>query len=511
MGWDREGIQQQPPQWKELLGYVERGANLHTHSGCVRPGDVFVALPGSKTDGTQYIPQALANGAAWIVHPGHVQPESGSTEARFVACADMGTALGTLAAARYQTDRKRPLLIGITGTNGKTTVSYLVEHLWRFRGKECGIIGTICYRWKGQEKTADLTTPGCLDLHAMVARMSQDGVDAVCMEVSSHALDQQRTSGLTFDLTVFTNLTQDHLDYHQDMEAYFQVKSRLFTDSNCPSIVNFDDPYGRRLAGLARPGRGYSLTGTEIGGWPCLHGRIEQMHRTGQVVSMQDTSKESWTLRSGLVGRHNASNLLTAQAVGLELGCDPEELTALETFSGPPGRLQRIENRLGLHVFVDYAHTPDALDNVLSSLGELDFERLFVVFGCGGDRDPGKRPLMGQAVAKHADVAVLTSDNPRHEDPEQIMQQVLPGLADCPRVICNPDRRQAICTALELLGPKDALLIAGKGHECTQQIKDKKLPFSDEQVVLETLNPRDTRYEAQFGPYRPGHAGGGGL
>jgi len=489
MAQDQEGIHQQSAKWQELLGYVQQGANLHTHSGSVRPGDVFVALPGSKTDGAQYIPQAVANGAAWIVHPGHVQPEQVSAGVRFVACPDTGSALGTLAAARYQTDRKRPLLIGITGTNGKTTVSYLVEHLWRFRKKECGIIGTISYRWKGQEKTADLTTPGCLDLHAMVAQMSQDGVDAVCMEVSSHALDQQRTAGLNFDLAVFTNLTQDHLDYHQDMEAYYQVKSRLFTDSNCPSIVNFDDPFGRRLAGLARLGRGYSLTGTEIRGWPSLQGRIEHMLGTGQIVTMQDNSKKTWTLRSKLVGRHNASNLLAAQAVGLELGCDPEELTALESFSGPPGRLQRIENSSGLHVFVDYAHTPDALDNVLTSLEELDFERLFVVFGCGGDRDPGKRPLMGQAVAKHADVVVLTSDNPRHEDPEQIMHQVLPGLADCPRVMCNPDRRQAICTALESLGPKDALLIAGKGHECTQQIKDQKLPFSDEHVVLETLNP----------------------
>jgi UDP-N-acetylmuramoyl-L-alanyl-D-glutamate--2,6-diaminopimelate ligase len=319
----------------------------------------------------------------------------------------------------------------------------------------------------------------------MLAAMVKDNIDVACMEVSSHALEQQRTAGVDFDLTVFTNLTQDHLDYHQDMEAYFQSKAKLFTPGRCASVFNADDDYGRRLAAVARPGSTFSLMGATIPGWPCLQGRIERMDRNGQVLHMQNSRGRSWTIRSGLVGRHNAANQLAAQAIGLELGLEPQDMTGLETFIGPPGRMQRIKNPEGLHVFVDYAHTPDALDNVLFALRELNFERFVVVFGCGGDRDPGKRPLMGQAVARYADLAVLTSDNPRHEDPETIMQAVLPGLALCPKVITEPDRRKAIHFALQVLGPKDALLIAGKGHENTQQIGDHKLPFSDEQVVLE--------------------------
>jgi UDP-N-acetylmuramoyl-L-alanyl-D-glutamate--2,6-diaminopimelate ligase len=400
--------------------------------------------------------------------------------------------LGALAAAQYKTDQKKPFLVGITGTNGKTTVSYLVEHLLRSAGMDCGVLGTINYRWKGKERHADLTTPGCLDLHAMLAEMAEDGVEAVCMEVSSHALDQQRTAGLAFDLAVFTNLTQDHLDYHQDMETYFQVKSRLFTTASRASVLNFDDAYGLRLAGLSTPGRGYSLNKVDVPGWPCLQGSIQRMDRSGQVLSLHEPKLGQWSLRSGLVGRHNASNLLAAQAVGLELGLGPQDFRALESCTGPPGRLERISNKLGLHVFVDYAHTPDALDNVLVALKELDFRRLIVVFGCGGDRDPGKRPLMGQAVARHADLAVLTSDNPRHEDPEQIMHEVMPGLQDCPQVMCNPDRRQAIHMGLEATGPLDALVIAGKGHECTQQIGDQKLPFSDAQVVRGYLDSLQT-------------------
>ncbi|WP_027369538.1 UDP-N-acetylmuramoyl-L-alanyl-D-glutamate--2,6-diaminopimelate ligase [Desulfovermiculus halophilus] len=472
------------PGWEQLVAHVRHGAEVRTHSGRVQSGDVFVALPGTRTDGASYIPHAVEKGAAWVVHSRQIRSQS-TPGVCFLAHPDVSAALGRLARVRYGTDKLRPFLIGITGTNGKTTVSYMVEHLVHRAGKSCGVLGTINYRWQDVEREASLTTPGCLELHAMVAQMAEDGVDVACMEVSSHALDQERTAGLEFDLTVFTNLTQDHLDYHQDMEAYFQSKSKLFSPFSCASVLNFDNPWGRRLAEVAAAGCGFSLTGDQVPGWPCLRGRIQHMDRTGQVLEMEDPRIGTWTLRSELAGRHNASNLLAAQAVGLELGLGADHLKALEDFSGPPGRLQRIEGPRGQHVFVDYAHTPDALVNVLSALKELDFDRLFVVFGCGGDRDPGKRPLMGEAVARFADVAVLTSDNPRHEDPEQIMQAVLPGLAGCPRVVSEPDRRKAIQWALRTIGPRDALLIAGKGHECTQQIGDRKIPFRDEQVVVE--------------------------
>ncbi|MFP4033979.1 MAG: UDP-N-acetylmuramoyl-L-alanyl-D-glutamate--2,6-diaminopimelate ligase [Desulfovermiculus sp.] len=485
--------QSQLSSWDELLEYVRQGAGVRTHSQQVEPGDVFVALPGTHTDGSAYIPQAVARHAAWVVHSNHFTPSAGEARVRFLACPDPGKTLGTLAAAKYKTDQKKPFLIGITGTNGKTTVSYLTEHLLRSAGKECGVLGTISYRWKGRERHADLTTPGCLELHAMLAEMAEEGVEVVCMEVSSHALDQQRTAGLAFDLAVFTNLTQDHLDYHQDMETYFQVKSRLFATASWSSILNFDDTYGLRLAGLSTPGRGYSLNKREVSNWPCLQGDVQQMERSGQVLGLNERGMGQWSLRSRLVGRHNASNLLAAQAIGLELGLGPKDFRVLESCSGPPGRLERVSNSQGLHVFVDYAHTPDALDNVLSALKELNFQRLIVVFGCGGDRDPGKRPLMGEAVARHADLAVLTSDNPRHEDPEQIMHGVMPGLQSCPQVMRNPDRRKAIYMGLEATGPLDALVIAGKGHECTQQIKEKKMPFSDVQVVREYLDGHEVQ------------------
>jgi UDP-N-acetylmuramoyl-L-alanyl-D-glutamate--2,6-diaminopimelate ligase len=337
-----------------------------------------------------------------------------------------------------------------------------------------------------------MTTPDCWTLHQALAQMREDGVELVCMEVSSHALAQQRTAGLDFEVAVWTNLSQDHLDYHQDMEAYFQAKARLFTPGK-PSlrhrVINIDDAYGHRLYARCK-GLAYSLEAEPAGqrqaGGALLRGQVRACTRKGLELTME-LDGQTWELQSGLVGRYNAANLLAAQGAGLCLGLRPKDLAVLRGFAGVPGRLERVGNRHELDIFVDYAHTPDALENVLSTLRALCRQRLIVVFGCGGDRDRSKRALMGQAVCRWADMAVLTSDNPRHEKPEAIMEDVRPGLAECPRVISDPDRRQAIGLALEWMRPGDVLLVAGKGHESTQQTGDTTISFHDPTVIRELL------------------------
>ena len=480
----------QAAQWERLITEAAQGRNIRTHSGKVRSGDIFVALPGEKVHGVAFLSQALEQGASWAVVPADADL-SQEQEGRIVRHSDPRQALGELARARYGTNRISASLIGITGTNGKTTVSYLVEHLFRENGFRVGVMGTISYRWQGHEEQAGLTTPDCLTVHETLQRMEGSGVELICMEVSSHALEQHRLAGIAFDAALFLNLTQDHLDYHQDMEAYFQSKSRLFAHhlrDGCKAVVNCDDPYGRRLLREQGMQRGFGMrTGCLDLSW-CLQGRLLQADREGLRLEMAHGGR-SWELNSPLVGVHNGSNLLAAQAIGLALGLDERQLQTLSDFRGVPGRLEWVANPAGLHVFVDYAHTPDALENVLLSLGELDFSRIIVVFGCGGDRDRRKRPLMGHVVSTYADVAVLTSDNPRHEDPRAIMEDVLPGMDGRARLLQEVDRRRAIERALDDLGPDDVLLIAGKGHEAYQQIGDSKLPFSDTGVVQELLQP----------------------
>jgi UDP-N-acetylmuramoyl-L-alanyl-D-glutamate--2,6-diaminopimelate ligase len=384
--------------------------------------------------------------------------------------------------------------VGITGTNGKTTVSYLLEALFTALGRKTGVIGTVSYRWPGHEEEAPLTTPGCLALHALLASMRRAGVEDAIMEVSSHALDQERVAGIGFSCALMTNLTQDHLDYHRDMEEYFASKARLFlplAEGGIPlddKIVaaNADDAYCRRiLAGI--PGSiGFGLAGTPVPGTRHLAGRVLSLAPRGARLGMEFEGR-SWELASPLVGAFNVMNLLAAQAVGLGLGLRPEEFSVLSEFTGVPGRLERVPDPSGRNVFVDYAHTPDALVKAISALRDAGFARIVTVFGCGGNRDRSKRPRMGQAVAGLSDVAVLTSDNPRDEDPEAIIADVLPGLAGCPEVIVRPDRRAALADALALLGPDDALLVAGKGHEPYQLIKGVKYPFSDQATLRELM------------------------
>ncbi len=462
------------------------GIEVAAHSAKATPGGVFVAMAGPGDDGARYIGDALARGAAWIVAaPGATLPSG--CPAELVVAEDPRTALGQLAAARHGTDRMAMPVVAVTGTNGKTTVSYLIERLATAAGRKVGVLGTVTYRWPGFSRDASLTTPDCLTIHASLAEMAAAGCDLAVMEASSHALDQDRLAGLVFAAAVFTNLTQDHMDYHKSMEAYFEAKAKLFRRylrETTRAVLNFDDPFGLRLLREFPQAIGYGLTLPPAGFSRLLAGGIQHAGRDGLTIGAS-FGEETYAIASPMPGRHNAQNILAAFGAALVLGLPLDALASLTDFHGAPGRLERIPNPSGRMVLVDYAHTPDALENVLSAAREFTAGRLFVVFGCGGDRDRTKRPLMGAAVARHADVAVLTSDNPRHEDPLAIMNDVRPGLKGARRLILEPDRRRAIELTLSEMRPEDVLIIAGKGHETYQQIGDVKHPFSDAAVVRE--------------------------
>jgi UDP-N-acetylmuramoyl-L-alanyl-D-glutamate--2,6-diaminopimelate ligase len=505
---------------QELRDMLRSGrAGLCADSRLARPGDVFVAVPGSRVDGAKFSREALLAGAVAVVGRDgpdawpDMPPPSGG-DALFVASDDPARDLGLLAGALYGTDTLPFPVFGVTGTNGKTTVTHLLEHLFGSAGQKVGVLGTVSYRWPGHEEEAPLTTPDTLRLHAMLAAMRQAGVQAAFMEVSSHALDQRRVAGIPFAGCVFTNLTQDHLDYHRDMEHYFAAKARLFHEAmdgssvrtshaggagvKAVKAVNAGDAWGRRLLADLPEALSYGLRDALGGFEAALTGEILANTPGGLHLDLA-WKKRRWTIRSSLIGAYNAENLLAAMAVALGFGFDPERMDCFGDFHGVPGRLERVPARFRgeeAHVFVDYAHTPDALIKVLTALRGAGFSRLITVFGCGGDRDRAKRPLMGEAVARLSDVAVLTSDNPRHEDPLAIMADVLPGLdkgaqagaqggARRVDIRTEADRRKAIELGLSLVRPGDVLLIAGKGHERTQQIGACRHPFSDQAVVRE--------------------------
>ncbi|GFM32914.1 UDP-N-acetylmuramoyl-L-alanyl-D-glutamate--2,6-diaminopimelate ligase [Desulfovibrio subterraneus] len=474
---------------EQLAEQIRTGlVSLHTDSRKVMPGDAFVAVPGASMDGGDFICDALEKGAAYVVCRERSMPADAG-DARFVLHEDPQTALGILAGVKFSTTELSFPVVGVTGTNGKTTVTYMLEHLFNAAGRRAGVIGTVSYRWPGTELEAKMTTPDCLKVHALLARMAVAGVDGVFMEVSSHALDQNRTAGVEYSGAILTNLTQDHLDYHGDMETYFQAKRRLFTSvpkAGKACVVNVDDPYGRRLLPELPNGIGFTLHDVKIEGCRILSGEVLSCTVEGLHLRMT-LDGESWELVSPMVGYHNASNLLAVQGMGRALGLSAEDMRGLEGFNGVPGRLERIPNAKGVHAFVDYAHTPDALENVLTALRRVGFERIITVFGCGGDRDRRKRPLMGEAVCHHTDVAVLTSDNPRTEDPVAILEDVKPGLGGCTRVLIDPDRRKGIALAVAEARPGDCILVAGKGHEDYQIIGTQKFPFSDQAVLKELL------------------------
>lgn len=475
----------------DLLAMCRQGLlDVRSDSRLVEKGDIFVAPDGQKSNAAVYIADAIKRGAAYVICSLTLAEDirEAGPDCQIIGVDNSHRALEELAKARFGTEQLSMQVIGITGTNGKTTCAWLLEYFFSCLGHKTGLLGTIEYHWPGFREPAPLTTPGLLQLHAMLGQMQAAGVDTVIMEVSSHALAQGRVAGIDFSGAIFTNLTQDHLDYHRDMETYFRAKAKLFLQlpkENKAMALNADNHYGRRLIELLPKALSFGLH-KRLPGLRHLWGDILSASPAGMSLRMSLADK-NWQLDTPLIGAFNAANLLAVQALCLELGFAVEDFSFLGKFTGVPGRLERISNNRNLNVFVDYAHTPDALSNALRALRGAGFGKIITVFGCGGNRDRDKRPLMGKAVAENSDIAILTSDNPRHEDPENIMRDVKPGLIRAKRAFVEVDRRKATALALKFAKPEDAVLIAGKGHENYQIIGDVRNHYSDQEVIMELL------------------------
>ena len=464
----------------------------------VEPGAVFVAIRGQSADGADFAAEAARRGAVLVVSESPARPGVGG---RWVRVGDARLALAELAAA-FHGDPSRDLTVaGVTGTNGKTTTTYLLAAIFEAAGRPCGRLGTVTYRIGEAEAAAAHTTPEAPDVQRLLRGMVDQGAAACVMEVSSHALAMRRVDRTRFDAAVFTNLTRDHLDFHADMEDYFEAKRRLFDmlPPGAPWVVNLDDPAGRRLAGMAGRPVTYAV---EDGRAEVRPDRVEST-RAGTRLDVR-TPGGRLRLRSPLPGRVNACNMLAAAAAALALDVPlPAIERGVAALDGVPGRFEVVSSADDdVWVMVDFAHTDDALRAVLGAVREFRTGRLISVFGCGGDRDRDKRPLMGAVAARLSDLVVLTSDNPRSEDPDRIIEQILTGVVstgggdgEC-RHLAIPDRRAAIERAIAEAEPGDAVVIAGKGHERDQVVGDAKLPFEDRVVAREALASRRTHARA---------------
>lgn len=457
---------------------------LSSNSKMVAPGNLFIAKKGLTTDGAKFIPDAIAAGASAILtdlydpfFPDVVQ----------IIHPDVAAIEAAIAKEYYGHPSNRLFLVGITGTNGKTTTSYLVRHLFEKLGERCGLIGSIEWVAGQHVYPSGRTTPDVLQNYKLFHEMLNMGCQDCVMEVSSHALEQGRVQSIEFDVAVFTNLTQDHLDYHQTMKAYALAKAKLFSSLNNhgekpypkTAVVNIDSSFASQMLahctsevltyGIEQPA---DLTASEI-----------QLSASGIefTVNFCDQSRR---FASPLIGRFNVYNLLAAIGVGIARGHELEEiLLCLSSFRKVPGRLERVPNEKGLNIFVDYAHTDDALCNVLNTLQEIKQGRLITVFGCGGNRDQSKRPKMGATAEKLSDLAIITSDNPRKEDPDEIIRNILAGLKSPANALVVVNRKEAIYRAIQMARPQDVILIAGKGHETYQEVSNQTIDFDDRIVA----------------------------
>ncbi len=461
---------------------IKSAKGVTSDSRDVKEGVVFVAHRGPFQDGHEYIKDAVIKKASAIILEDRAFLARAKTRIPYILVKDSKKALGQLADAFFGYPYRRIKCVGITGTNGKTTVSYLVRGILNSAGKKCGVIGTIGYRVKEANISLQNTTPGVIELHRLMKKMVDAGNRYAAMEVSSHALDQERIAGIIFKAAIFTNLTQDHLDYHKTMQEYFYAKKRLFkeyVDEGSSLIINADDDFGKRLL--------KSLRGKKIsyGFGPGAKVRVESygLGREGSYLSV-NTPKGALEITTKLIGKHNLYNILAAVAFGITEGISFKNIIkGIEGVSYIPGRLERIDSRKGFSVFVDYAHTDDALKNVLESLRMIIHNgRIITVFGCGGDRDKGKRPKMGRVASDLSDHCIITSDNPRSEEPLEIISEIVGGVVK-KNFEVEPDRLLAITRAIEMAEKNDCVLVAGKGHEAYQVIKNKVLPFDDKRVV----------------------------
>ncbi len=481
----------QPVKWQRTGGPVSvEVAGVSLDSRQVRSGFLFVALKGVTTDGRRFAKDAVERGAVAVATH---EPLLGLPDSVASVCMDMTPDnLANVAHAFYGQPSCR--LAAVTGTNGKTTTTYLLRHFLEQAAVRTGIVGTVVYEFGSRSIPADRTTPDVFQLYRVLHQMAESGAGAVALEVSSHALDQQRLGKLVFDVAVFTNLTQDHLDYHHTMEQYYSAKRKLFDrlrpagKAGTPAVVSVDCPYGRRLA--------EELGAAGIGVATCSAlGAAEAMLRAENVRVASDgcTFDMVWhgtripQVRLNLLGRHNVANYLGAVAAAHELGAEMQDMVAAGcALPATPGRLEFIPNNLDITVVVDYAHTDDALANVLQCLRELTRRELWVVFGCGGNRDKTKRPRMGAVAEQLANHVVLTNDNPRGEEPAAVIEDIRAGMKASPSAIM-PDRREAVAFACANARPGDVVLIAGKGHETYQEVNRVYHEFDDRVVARAIL------------------------
>ncbi len=462
---------------------------LKTDSRKVGAGDAFVALSGARTPADHYLGQAIAAGASVILLESLQAGECYESEgALVVPVENLRDRLGKIADRFYEHPSQRLRLIGITGTNGKTSVSHYIARLLQETGTPCGVIGTLGYGMPDALQEASHTTPDVVQVNRVLSKIIAQGGRAAAMEVSSHALDQGRVDGLTVTGAVFTNLTRDHLDYHGSMEAYGAAKARLFEREELHfAVINFDDPFGRQLYeqldGKCDRVR-YSLHEAQTELW------LTQISQTnGGFTATVDGLWGAFEVSASILGSFNVSNLLAAMATVLSLGVPLDRVqVAVGRLEPPPGRLEPFAGANGVRVVVDYAHTADALNNALAALRPHVTGRLICVFGCGGDRDTGKRPEMAGEAERGADLVFVTDDNPRSEDPAAITDQILKGFTSPEDVTVIHDRAEAIRQAIALAQPGDIVLIAGKGHEAWQEAAGQRIPFSDAEQVRHALS-----------------------
>ncbi|MFN6481201.1 UDP-N-acetylmuramoyl-L-alanyl-D-glutamate--2,6-diaminopimelate ligase [Nostoc sp. DedQUE07] len=482
---------EQLPSYPTLEDVEVRG--LKTNSHACRVGDLFIGMPGTRVDGGEFWQSAIASGAvAAIVSPEAAQKNPPTNQAVVISASNITQACAQIASAFYGYPGRKLKLVGVTGTNGKTTTTHLIEFLLNKANLATALMGTLYTRWAGFEQTAAHTTPFAVELQQQLAEAVKAGSEFGVMEVSSHALAQGRVLGCEFEVGVFSNLTQDHLDYHSDMEDYFAAKALLFSPNYLKgrAIINADDSYGKRLIASLDSERvwSYSVNDNSADLW-----MSDLSYQPNGVSGTLHTPKGDVAFQSPLVGQYNLENLLAAVGAVLHLGLDLQLVAAvIPEFPGVPGRMERVQisTEQDISVIVDYAHTPDSLENLLKAARPFIPGKVICVFGCGGDRDRTKRPKMGKIAAELADVAVVTSDNPRTEDPERILQDILAGIADTvqPRVIC--DRAIAIRTAILQAQPGDGVLLAGKGHEDYQILGTEKIHFDDREHAREALQQR---------------------
>jgi len=468
-----QGILEIPSPWASLSI-----ADIVADSRKVSPGALFVAIRGFQKDGLEFAREAVRAGAVAIV----AERDPGDLGAPVFLTKNPRKTLALLSHRFFGAPTETMMMIGITGTNGKTTVSYVIESILKTAGFNTGLVGTLCYRWDSKEKDAQRTTPESVDLHRLFKEMADAGVCAIVMEVSSHALALERVTGIRFQAGVFTNLTRDHLDFHGDIETYGATKAKLFSmlKPQGVGVVNADDPWAflfqvppdaRRVTYGRKNGQAdYRITSVSMEGG-LTH--IELFHKN-----------QKYQFLTPLWGEFNISNVIAAAVTCIELGIDLESIReGILNMKRVPGRMEVLSSQRGYRVVIDYAHTPDALANVLQAVRGLTQNQVWVVFGCGGERDQGKRPLMGEIASQLADRVVLTSDNPRGENPKVILEQILQGITDRNRVLVIEDRKEAIRFALDQAKPGDTILLAGKGHETYQEIAGQRIPFSEREIV----------------------------